>query len=221
MPLKFKNWEIVYFCAMIKTETEAIIFDLGGVLINLDYQLTSKAFIDLGLTDFDATYSQLQQTDLFDRFETGAISSFHFINRLLDQLPQGTSGNRVVHAWNAMILDFPEERLVWLLKLKQQKRIFLLSNTNTLHMEAVRRSLERTIGHQRLEDYFEHVYLSCEMGLRKPNPEIFSRVCDEQGLNPVTTVFIDDTLQHVEGAASIGLQALHLKPGKAVQSLFS
>jgi putative hydrolase of the HAD superfamily len=206
---------------MIKTETEAIIFDLGGVLINLDYQLTSKAFIDLGLTDFDATYSQLQQTDLFDRFETGAISSFHFINRLLDQLPQGTSGNRVVHAWNAMILDFPEERLLWLLEMKQRYRIFLLSNTNTLHMEAVRRSLERTIGHQRLEDYFEHVYLSCEMGLRKPNPEIFSRVCDEQGLNPATTVFIDDTLQHVEGAASIGLQALHLKPGKAVQSLFS
>jgi glucose-1-phosphatase len=221
LPLKSKNWEIVYFCAMIKTETEAIIFDLGGVLINLDYQLTSKAFIDLGLTDFDATYSQLQQTDLFDRFETGAISSFHFINRLLDQLPQGTSGNKVVHAWNAMILDFPEERLLWLLEMKQRYRIFLLSNTNTLHMEAVCRSLERTIGHQRLEDYFEHVYLSCEMGLRKPNPEIFSRVCDEQRLNPATTVFIDDTLQHVEGAASIGLQALHLKPGEAVQSLFS
>ncbi|MBI3239905.1 MAG: HAD family phosphatase [Flavobacteriia bacterium] len=206
---------------MIKTETEAIIFDLGGVLINLDYQLTSKAFIDLGLTDFDATYSQLQQTDLFDRFETGAISSFHFINRLLDQLPQGTSGNKVVHAWNAMILDFPEERLLWLLEMKQRYRIFLLSNTNTLHMEAVRRSLERTIGHQRLEDYFEQVYLSCEMGLRKPNPEIFSRVCDEQGLNPATTVFIDDSPQHVAGAASIGLQALHLKPGATVQSLFS
>jgi len=194
---------------MIKTETEAIIFDLGGVLINLDYQLTSKAFIDLGLTDFDATYSQLQQTDLFDRFETGAISSFHFINRLLDQLPQGTSGNKVVHAWNAMILDFPEERLLWLLEMKQRYRIFLLSNTNTLHMEAVRRSLERTIGHQRLEDYFEQVYLSFEMGLRKPNPEIFSRVCDEQGLNPATTVFIDDSPQHVEGARLAGLTAIH------------
>lgn len=206
---------------MIKAETEAIIFDLGGVLINLDYRLTSKAFIDLGLTDFDATYSQLQQTDLFDRFETGAISSFHFINRLLDQLPQGTSGNKVVHAWNAMILDFPVERLEWLLKLKQQKRIFLLSNTNTLHMEKVRRSLESAVGHQRLEDYFECVYLSCEMGLRKPDAAIFSRVCEEQGLNPVTTVFIDDSPQHVEGAATIGLQAIHLKPGETVQSLFS
>ncbi|MDH4472409.1 MAG: HAD family phosphatase [Fluviicola sp.] len=206
---------------MVTTETEAIIFDLGGVLINLDYQLTSKAFIDLGLTDFDATYSQLQQTDLFDRFETGAISSFHFINRLLDQLPQGTSGNKVVHAWNAMILDFPEDRLKWLLEIKKHFRIFLLSNTNTLHMEAVRRSLEKTVGHQRLEDYFEHVYLSCEMGLRKPDPAIFSRVCQEQGLNPATTVFIDDSPQHVAGAATIGLQAIHLKPGETVQSLFS
>lgn len=206
---------------MVTTETEAIIFDLGGVLINLDYQLTSKAFIDLGLTDFDATYSQLQQTDLFDRFEIGAISSFHFINRLLDQLPQGTSGNKVVHAWNAMILDFPTERLEWLLKLKQQKRIFLLSNTNTLHMEKVRRSLESAVGHQRLEDYFETVYLSCEMGMRKPDPAIFSRVCQEQGLNPAKTVFIDDSPQHVEGAATIGLQAIHLKPGESVQSLFS
>lgn len=218
---KSRNWEIVYFCGMVTTETEAIIFDLGGVLINLDYQLTSKAFIDLGLTDFDATYSQLQQTDLFDRFETGAISSFHFINRLLDQLPQGTSGNKVVHAWNAMILDFPAERLAWLLEMKQRYRIFLLSNTNTLHMEAVRRSLEKTVSHQRLEDYFERVYLSCEMGLRKPNAEIFSRVCEEQGLNPATTVFIDDSPQHVEGAATIGLQAIHLKPGQTVQSLFS
>lgn len=206
---------------MVTTETEAIIFDLGGVLINLDYQRTSKAFVDLGLTDFDATYSQLQQTDLFDRFETGAISSFHFINRLLDQLPQGTSGNKVVHAWNAMILDFPADRLAWLLEMKQRYRIFLLSNTNTLHMEAVRRSLEKTVSHQRLEDYFERVYLSCEMGLRKPNAEIFSHVCEEQGLNPATTVFIDDSPQHVEGAATIGLQAIHLKPGQTVQSLFS
>ncbi len=206
---------------MVTTETKAIIFDLGGVLINLDYQLTSKAFIDLGLTDFDATYSQLQQTDLFDRFEIGAISSFHFINRLLDQLPQGTSGNKVVHAWNAMILDFPADRLEWLLEIKKRYRIFLLSNTSTLHMEKVRRSLEKTVGHQRLEDYFETVYLSCEMGMRKPTPEIFTRVCREQGLDPATTVFIDDSPQHVEGAASAGLQAIHLKPGTTVQSLFS
>ncbi|ASS50507.1 MAG: hypothetical protein A3D31_13150 [Candidatus Fluviicola riflensis] len=206
---------------MIKKETEAIIFDLGGVIINVDYQLSHKAFMELGIPNFDEMYSKLQQTDLFDRFETGDISSFHFINRLLDHLPQGTSGNKVVHAWDAMVLDFPADRLEWLLEMKKRYRIFLLSNTNTLHMEVVRRSLEKTVGHQRLEDYFERIYLSYEMGLRKPTPEIFRRVCKEQGLNPSTTVFIDDSPQHVEGAASIGLQAIHLKPGKTVQSLFS
>jgi FMN phosphatase YigB (HAD superfamily) len=200
---------------------EAIIFDLGGVIINLDYTLTSKAFVDLGLTEFDNVYSQLQQTDLFDRFETGHVSSFHFINRMLDQLPKGNNGNRVVHAWNAMILDFPKERLEWLQEIGKQYRIFLLSNTNLLHMEAVRRALEKTVGHQRLEHYFEKVYLSCEMGLRKPDPAIFTRVCEEQGLNPATTLFIDDSPQHVEGAKAAGLMAIHLQPGMNLSEILN
>lgn len=200
-------------------QTEAIIFDLGGVLINLDYGRTSAAFRALGMADFDETYSQLQQTELFDRFETGDVSSFHFINRILDRLPNGSNGNKVVHAWNAMILDFPKERLEWLETMAKRYRIFLLSNTNTLHVDAVRRSLEKTVGHQRLEDYFEQVYLSCDMGLRKPDPAIFLRLCAEQGLNPATTLFIDDTPQHVEGAKDAGLQAVHLPAGMDVMEL--
>lgn len=193
--------------------TKAIIFDLGGVLLNIDYKLTARAFMDLGLSDFDAIYSQLAQTELFDRFETGHISSFHFINRILDQLPQGNNGNTVVHAWNAMILEFPKERLDWLTEVGKKYRIFLLSNTNLLHMDTVRRALEKTVGHQRLEDYFEKVYLSCEMGMRKPDPAIFTRLCEEQGLDPATTLFIDDSPQHVEGAKKAGLIAIHLEPG--------
>ena len=202
-------------------ETKAIIFDLGGVLINLDYGRTAKAFIDLGLPNFDEIYSQLAQTELFDRFETGHISSFHFINRILDQLPQGHNGNSVVHAWNAMIGDFPKERLDWLTEVGKKYRIFLLSNTNLLHMDTVRRSLEKTVGHQRLEDYFEKVYLSCEMGMRKPDPAIFTRVCEEQGLDPATTLFIDDTPQHVEGAKKAGLKAIHLKPGTEITTILT
>lgn len=201
-------------------QVEAVIFDLGGVIINLDYSRTSTAFKELGLTDFDAAYSQLQQTELFDRFETGHVSSFHFINRLLDQLPRGNNGNRVVHAWNAMIGDFPTERMEWLAAFSKQKRTFLLSNTNTLHMEAVRRSLAKTTG-QQLESYFEKVYLSCEMGLRKPDPAIFLRVCEEQGLKPETTLFIDDSPQHVEGAKKAGLQAIHLQAGMNIMEMLN
>ena len=211
----------VYLCAMINEKVEAVIFDLGGVILNIDYTLTAEAFMKLGLTNFDEVYSQLCQTELFDRFETGEISTFHFINRVLDQLPRGCNGNQVVHAWNSMILDFPQERLDFLDGLKENYRIFLLSNTNDIHMEMVRRSQEKTTGHNRLEDYFEHVYLSCEMGLRKPDPEIFLRVCREQGLDPSKTLFIDDSPQHVEGAKAAGLQAHYLEKGTEIQSLFS
>lgn len=212
-----------YLCAMTEQHFDAVIFDLGGVLINLDYRRTGEAFVQLGLSDFDAVYSQMQQTDLFDRFETGVVSPFHFINRLLDQLPAGANANQVVHAWNAMILDFPKQRLEWLADFRQEsgKKFFLLSNTNSLHMDAVRRSLEASVGHQRLEDYFDQVYLSHEMGMRKPHPEIFLRVCEEQGLKPATTLFIDDSPQHVEGARTAGLQAVHLVSGMDIQAVFS
>lgn len=206
---------------MTLNQTDAIIFDLGGVVLNLDYQLTENAFVAIGLSDFKSVYSQLTQTDLFDRFERGEISGFHFINRILDQLPAGCNANQVVHAWNAMVLDFPIGRLDWLLQLKKERRIFLLSNTNELHIDAVKRALKKAVGHDRLEDFFETVYLSHEMGMRKPDPAIFLKVCELEGLNPTTTVFVDDSPQHVEGAKNAGLQSFLLEKGAEIQSFFS
>lgn len=205
---------------MINNSKEAIIFDLGGVLLNLDYDLTEKAFISLGMTNFGESYSQLQQTHLFDRYEIGEISSFHFVNRLLDLLPPGTTANQVVHAWNAMILDFPVERLQFLEELSKKHRLFLLSNTNDLHIDAVRRALEKTVGHKNLEQYFEKTYFSSAIGMRKPNTEIFEFVCSENKLDPAKTVFIDDSPQHVEGAKSTGIEAFLLEKNQEVSSLF-
>lgn len=190
-------------------EIDLVVFDLGGVIINLDYQRTEDAFVALGLTDFKQIYSQLAQTDLFDLFETGKVSPFHFINRLLDQLPKGCNGNQVVHAWNAMILDFPKERLDWLIKLKDKKRIALLSNTNELHETAVRFSLQKAVGHQRLEDYFHNTYLSHRIQLRKPHPETFLHICELENVQPERALFIDDSIQHVEGALKAGLKVIH------------
>lgn len=202
------------------TEFDAIIFDLGGVLINLDYQLTESAFVNLGCSNFNELYSQLNQTDLFDRFETGKVSSFHFVNRLLDMLPRGTNANQVVHAWNAMILDFPKERMDWLKEVSAQKRIFLLSNTNDLHVTAVRSSLTKSVGHGELESYFEKAYFSCDMGQRKPDSACFETVLRENGLDPKTTLFIDDSPQHIVGAKELGLNTLHLQKGVDVSAIF-
>ena len=198
---------------------DAIIFDLGGVIINLDYQLTIDAFKNLGLTNFDEMYTQAKQSNLFDDFETGKISSQHFINSLLPYLPNGVSANKVVHAWNAMILDFPKERLELLDKLKSNYRIFLLSNTNDIHLQAVKRSLTNTTD-RKLESYFEKVYLSHEVKLRKPHKEIFELVCNEQNLDPSRTLFIDDTIGHIDGSIKIGLKGIHLKGDNSIEKLF-
>jgi len=204
---------------MFEHSKEAIIFDLGGVLLNLDYDLTEKAFISLGMTNFGESYSQLQQTHLFDRFERGEISSFHFVNKLLDLLPMGTTANQVVHAWDAMILDFPVKRLQFLEELSKKYRLFLLSNTNDLHIDAVRRSLEKTVGHRNLEQYFEKTYFSSAVGMRKPDSNIFEFVCSENNLDPAKTIFIDDSPQHVEGAKNVGLDAFLLAKDQDVFEL--
>ncbi len=198
---------------------DTIIFDLGGVIINLDYQLTIEAFKKLGLENFEEMYTQAKQNNLFDDYETGKISSQHFINSLLPFLPPGTSANKVVHAWNAMILDFPKERLALLDHLKSKYRIFLLSNTNDIHLQAVNRSLAN-VTDRKLESYFEKVYLSHEVKLRKPHREIFEMVCNDQNLEPTSTLFIDDTIGHVNGANSIGLQGIHLV-GKTIEVIFN
>lgn len=202
-------------------ESTAIIFDLGGVIIDIDYNKTADAFKALGLIDFDEKYTQATQTELFDRFEIGAVSPFHFVNRLLDLLPQGCTANQVVHAWNAMILTIPKERLDWLTDLRKSRKIVLLSNTNALHIDAVNRALTATMPGKKLTDFFDHVYVSHEMGMRKPSEEIFTTVCNDQRFEHASTLFIDDTERHVLGARNAGLQAVLVPSNSAIQLLFS
>ena len=196
-----------------------IIFDLGGVILNLDYNLTISAFKKLGLVNFEEMYTQASQTNLFNDYETGQISSQHFINLLLTYMPAGTSPNKVVHAWNQMILDVPAERLKLLDELNKKRRIFLLSNTNELHLQAVVRSLAKTTN-RTLDSYFEKVYYSHILKLRKPNKEVFDLVCKEQNLTVSDTMFIDDTIGHIDGAKAFGLQGVHLEKGIKLETLF-
>lgn len=187
-----------------------VIFDLGGVLLNIDYQLTIQAFVDLGLSNFQELYTQAQQSDLFDAIEVGEISGEEFLVGIKEFLPSAISTQQIKTAWNAMLLDLPEERLRFLLAVKEKYNTALLSNTNTVHLESFHEALKQKHGLESLNDYFHKVYFSCDLGMRKPHPEIFLKVCELEGFNPSETLFIDDTMQHVEGAKQAGLQALHL-----------
>jgi HAD superfamily hydrolase (TIGR01509 family) len=200
---------------------ETIIFDLGGVVINLDYHKTTRAFEALGLENFGEMYSQAAQSGLFDDFEKGKTSVPYFVNKLLDYLPTGTSANHVVTAWNEMILDFPIENIQLLEKLKSSHRTFLLSNTNEIHIQKVHQHLQHVSEYKTLHPYFEKVYFSSDIGMRKPDAEIFEFVLQENSLNPSKTLFIDDTEQHILGAQKVGIQTYHLQKGEMIWEILS
>ena len=200
---------------------QAILFDLGGVLIDIDYHATEKAFEKLGVADFKERYTQFAQNALFDRFECGEISEQHFVNLLLPYTQAGTSPNQVVAAWNAMIGAFPQRKIALLNELKKQQiPLFLLSNTNALHLVEVSRALKK-VSDVALGSYFEQVFLSHEIGKRKPHPQTFLWTCDQMGFAPADVLFIDDSPQHIAGAQDAGLQTYFYENETAFYALFS
>lgn len=187
---------------------ENIIFDFGGVILNINYYAAAQKFKDLGCIDFDELYSQQKQSGLFDEFEIGKISPQAFINELLRVLPNGVKPKQVIDAWNAMLLDLPQKRTEKLSKLKKEYRTFLLSNTNQIHEEAFTRIIQKENQLESLEPLFEQVYLSHKIGLRKPNTDVFQFVIDNNNLVPEKTLFIDDSPQHLVGAQKLGIKTL-------------
>jgi glucose-1-phosphatase len=196
-----------------------IIFDLGGVLLNLDYALTSKAFLALGMRDFDANFTQAQQVGWFDAFDKGSISPDEFRRFLRPHLPINTTDEAIDEAWNAMLLNLPIERLDLLRALGKRYRIFLLSNTNEIHVAAFSAYLQTTYGIPDFSDYFERWYYSCRIGMRKPDAEIFQYVLSENKLLAAETLFIDDSKQHIKGAMHVGLHTLFMPPEENINSL--
>jgi putative hydrolase of the HAD superfamily len=189
---------------------DAIIFDLGGVILNIDYQLPVKAFKKLGIENFNELFSQASQSNLFNDYEKGEISSDDFIKEIKKYLPQNTSEAAIINAWNSILLDLPEERLFSLEKAAENHRIFLLSNTNALHIESYNQYLLNNLQLPSLEPFFETLYLSYEVGLRKPDLRIFEYVLQDADLLPERTLFIDDSIQHIQAASELGILTKHL-----------
>ncbi len=194
-----------------------IIFDLGGVLLNLDYAATERAFAALGIPDFKERFSQLQQNNFFDDWETGHLSRADFIKGMQDAAATNLSELQITDAWNAMLLDFPLQRLQLLQQLRLYYDLFLLSNTNEIHEAAFNEKLMKTHGFQTVALFFDRIYLSHRVGKRKPGKEIFLQILEENELLPEHTLFIDDSPQHIETAKSMGIQTIYLEKGMTIE----
>lgn len=187
---------------------DSIIFDFGDVFINLDKPATLRELQKLGVQDIPAVLFECH-----DRYEKGLISTSDFIAQVMAILP-GHKAEDLVKAWNAILLDLPQERIEFLKSLKKEAgyRCFLLSNTNELHIQYCFDEL----GSDLMKEFFglfDKVYLSYEVKMSKPDPNIFQKVIAENALLPNCALFVDDTLVHIESAKSVGLQTWHLQVG--------
>lgn len=196
-----------------------IIFDLGGIFLDIHYQLTKNAFINLGIKNFDELFTQHHANDLFEDLETGKISEASFYNLFRKEANINLSDEQIKTAWNALLGGFPIERLVWLQKIKEKYNIYLFSNTNQIHYNAFMKIYEQETGKNNFDKHFIKAYYSQNIGLRKPYPESFLHIINEQNLVPAETLFIDDTIKNIEGAKAVGLQTIHLIAPKTLLDL--
>lgn len=204
---------------LISSSIKNILFDLGGVILNIDFSLTKVAFQELGMINFNEICLQMTLQELFNDFETGKITAAFFRNRIRKFIPKKISDNEFDRAWNSMLLDIPAERLKLLSSLKSRYQLFLLSNTNEIHIKAFSDYLLKTYGFPDLTHIFIKEYFSYKVGMQKPEPGIFEQIINENHLQKAEILFIDDTAKHIEAAKEIGFETLLLKKGVDICSL--
>jgi glucose-1-phosphatase len=185
----------------------AIIFDFGDVFINLDKQATQDSLKNLGISEWNEDLNQLNL-----QYEVGAIAKEDFLSGI-QKHTDNASIEDIQKAWNAILADFPLYRLEFLQMLSQKYRLFLLSNTDAIHIA----TFEQKTGESFYSDFyqcFEKVYFSFEIGLRKPNPDVYSSVLEQHGLQAKQTLFVDDKKENTDAAKALGLPVWNLQVGK-------
>lgn len=198
--------------------TRSIIFDLGGVLLDIDFRVTEKAFEQIGVTNFHAFFNQFHSNELFSKLETGMDDQLFY-----DDLRAGTglslTNDQIRDAWNALLLDFRTESIALLPQLRNKYKIYLLSNTNEIHLQEFQRKYNLLSPEAPFDELFDAAYYSHRIGHRKPNAAAFEFVLEKHGLKAEETLFIDDSINNIEAAQALGIQTIHLTPGMRVENL--
>lgn len=196
-----------------------IIFDLGGVLLNIDPKKTIDAFGKLGMEQLVGDKGLSYDHEIFYLMEQGKITPEEFRIGVRRLLPKEVSDDEIDTAWTAMLLDFPAIRVELLKNLRNDFKIYLFSNTNAIHVEKFH-SIFRKQHEFEVSTLFDKDFYSNEIGYRKPSPESFNKIIRLSGINPEESLFIDDSFQNVESAIASGLKGFWLEPGQKVEEIF-
>ena len=198
-----------------------IIFDLGGVILGIDEQLTFSELRKSGFLDMELLKSP-EILDLLSKFDTGVYTAKTFRKKLKAALNVSKmTDEKFDSIWNAMLLDIPRERIEAIEKVKKHYKIFLASNSNEIHYDLYVRDLQLRFGYQEFDELFNKAYFSFDIHLEKPDPRFFEFILDHEGLNPEETLFIDDTAENIEAAQKLGIKTYHIRRDELVRNLFN
>lgn len=196
-----------------------IIFDLGGVLLNIDPKKTIEAFGQLGMDQLIGDKGHNYDHEIFYLMEQGKVTPDEFRNGVRELISGEVTNDQIDEAWTAMLLDFPKVRVELLQKLRKTFGIYLFSNTNAIHVAKYHSNFRNQHGFD-VSSLFEKDFYSNEIGYRKPAHEAFHEIIRLSGIHPEEALFIDDSLQNVEAAIACGLKGYWLEPGQKVEEIF-
>ena len=194
---------------MLNKEIKNVIFDLGGVILDLDVPRTLQSFSSISGIDVENVQTIFKESKGFEDYEKGTIPDSQFRDFIRDVYNVSSSDSQIDDCWNAMLRGIPTKKLELLESLKRHYNVLLLSNTNNIHHQYINKTLMPSAAKGKvLEDYFHKAYYSHRMLKRKPDSDIYLQVLDENGFIPMETLFLDDNAANVEGARGVGIEAV-------------
>lgn len=201
---------------------KAIVFDFGNVIININVELTFKAFADLTFKSIEKVKAVFEEAKVFERYETGEFSDDDFRDFIRSLFLSPLTNSEIDAAWNALILNIPKERIDLLQTLSLRYPIYLLSNTNNIHIEFSNKYLHQNFGIYSLEKLFRKLYLSYELELWKPDEAIYQFVANDLSLKPHEILFLDDNKSNIISARNFGFQTVLIEPNSfTISSYFN
>ena len=196
---------------MLSSSINNIIFDLGGVILDLDVPATVRAFGKLSGIPAEKAKKIFARSPEFQTFEKGLINEGAFRNFIRKAYAISATDDAIDDCWNAMLLGLPVSKVNLIQQLRKRHKVYLLSNTNSIHLRFINNVIVKNLtGDDAIDVFFDQAYYSHKMGMRKPDAEIYEKVLSENNLNPEETLFLDDNISNVEGANALGIKTVYV-----------
>ncbi len=200
---------------------EAIVFDLGGVIIDLDFQRSFDQFSTLSGKSPETIRKGIFDSGILHQYEKGDYTDEEFLVEIERIFMLKGDRLAIEQAFLALLLNIPPARIELIRNLSKKYRVFILSNTSSIHYKEVNAILKRDTGYEHLDLLFEKVFLSFELGLLKPHQEIYKAVLEQALLDPQHTLFLDDNVDNLRGASSLGIHTALVSKEQSILKLFN